>query len=84
MSEHKERPADLRERTDDELESLSKSLSEDLFRFRVQRYTNQLENTMKIRNTRRQLARVQTILTGRRKGLETRRTPAQAAEETKE
>jgi ribosomal protein L29 len=49
----------------------------------VQRYTNQLENTMKIRNTRRMLARVKTLLTARDRGIEKRRTPAQAAEPEK-
>ncbi len=75
MSEKQERPSELRERTEDELKSLERTLSEDLFRFRVQRYTNQLENTMKIRTARRQLARVKTILAGRAKGIESRRAP---------
>jgi large subunit ribosomal protein L29 len=81
MSERQERPSELRERTDDELHTLARSLSEDLFRFRVQRYTNQLENTMKIRNARRMLARVHTILTARTKGLEARRTQAAPTEQ---
>ena len=56
MSEKQNRPSELRERTDEELVTLTLSLEEDLFKFRVQRYTNQLENTMKIRTTRRTLA----------------------------
>jgi len=80
MSEKQARPSELRERTDDELKSLTRSLEEDLFKFRVQRYTNQLENTMKIRTTRRMLARVKTLLTARAKGLEKQRVSAQAAE----
>jgi large subunit ribosomal protein L29 len=83
MSEKQERPSELRERTDEELKTLTRSLEEDLFKFRVQRYTNQLENTMKIRNTRRMLARVKTLLTARDRGIEKRRTPAQAAEPEK-
>jgi len=83
MSEKQERPSALRERTDEELKSLTRSLQEDLFKFRVQRYTNQLENTMKIRNTRRMLARVKTILTAREQGIEKPRTQAQAAEPEK-
>jgi len=80
MSEKQYRPAELRERSDEELHSLVRSLEEDLFRLRVQRYTNQLENTMKIRHTRRTLARVKTILTARARGLEKRKESAQAAE----
>jgi large subunit ribosomal protein L29 len=83
MSEHQERPSELRERTDDELGALSRSLGEDLFKFRVQRYTNQLENTMKIRGTRRMLARVKTILHARAQGREKPRTPT-ASEPVKE
>jgi len=83
MSEMQDRPSELRERTDEELKALTRSLEEDLFKFRVQRHTNQLENTMKIRTTRRTLARVKTILTARAKGIESRRapTPAEKAEE---
>jgi large subunit ribosomal protein L29 len=85
MSEaHKDRAGELRERTDEELKAMLQSLEEDLFRFRVQRYTNQLEDTMKIRNTRRTLARVKTLLTARAKGLETPRHEPRAAEEAKE
>lgn len=80
MSEKPARTAELRERTDDELKSLTRSLEEDLFKFRVQRYTNQLENTMKIRTTRRTLARVKTILTARAQGSETQRAPTPAVE----
>ncbi len=80
MSEKQNRPGELRERTDDELVSLSRSLEEDLFKFRVQRYTNQLENTMKIRNTRRTLARVKTILAARAKGIDKKRAATEAPE----
>jgi large subunit ribosomal protein L29 len=84
MSEKQNRPAELRERTDEELLTLTRSLEEDLFKFRVQRYTNQLENTMKIRNTRRTLARVKTILAGRAKGIDKRKAPVAQADEAKE
>jgi len=80
MSDKQNRPSELRERTDEELLSLTRSLEEDLFKFRVQRYTNQLENTMKIRTTRRTLARVKTILVGRAKGIDKRRAPTPAPE----
>ena len=60
------------------------TLEEDLFKLRVQRFTNQLENTMKIRKTRRTLARVKTLLTARDKGLEASRKEARPADEAKE
>jgi large subunit ribosomal protein L29 len=84
MSEKQNRPSELRERTDDELVSLTRSLEEDLFKFRVQRYTNQLENTMKIRNTRRTLARVKTILAARAQGIDKKRAPVAEPAEAKE
>jgi large subunit ribosomal protein L29 len=84
MSESKERPAELRERTDEELKTLLLSLEQDLFKFRIQRFTNQLENTMKIRTTRRTMARVRTILTARAQGLETRTTAAAAEQQGQE
>ncbi|HEY3353315.1 MAG TPA: 50S ribosomal protein L29 [Polyangia bacterium] len=83
-AEHKDRPAELRERTDEELKAMLGSLEEDLFKFRVQRFTNQLENTMKIRNTRRTLARVKTLLTARDKGIEAARKETRPADEAKE
>ena len=61
---------ELRGHADEELRSLERSLREELFKFRLQRYTNQLENTMQIRKLRRDLARVKTILTARSQGLE--------------
>jgi large subunit ribosomal protein L29 len=39
-----------------------KKLEEDLFKNRLKKMTNQLENTMLIRNARRDIARVQTVL----------------------
>ena len=63
---------ELRGHSDEELHNLTRSLTEELFKYRMQRYTNQLENTMQIRKLRRDIARVQTILSGRKKGLEAR------------
>lgn len=63
---------ELRGHSDEELNNLVRSLTEELFKFRMQRYTNQLENTMQIRKLRRDIARVKTILSGRKAGLETR------------
>lgn len=53
----------LRERTLEELGDESTKLSEQLFRLRFQKATGQLENASKIREVRRDLARVKTLIT---------------------
>ena len=53
----------LRERTLEELGEESTKLSEQLFRLRFQKATGQLENASKIREVRRDLARVKTLIT---------------------
>jgi large subunit ribosomal protein L29 len=45
-----------------ELRSTVRKLEEDLFKARLKKSTNQLENTMLIRNARRDIARVNTVL----------------------
>ena len=72
---------ELRGHSDEELHNLTLSLTEELFKYRMQRYTNQLENTMQIRKLRRDIARVQTILSGRKKGLEARQDAGAAEQE---
>ena len=51
----------------DELRQKERELREEIFRLRLRRGTSQLENPMKPRITRRDLARVLTILRGREK-----------------
>ena len=53
----------------EDLESEGQALSEQIFRLRFQKATGQLENRTKIRQIRRDLARVKTILTERRQQL---------------
>ena len=53
---------DLRGNDPDELQRTARKLEEELFKFRMKRVTNQLENTMLIRQTRREIARVSTVL----------------------
>jgi large subunit ribosomal protein L29 len=53
---------DLRGNETAELERTLKKLREDLFQTRLKHNTNQVENTMSIRNTRRDIARVCTVL----------------------
>jgi large subunit ribosomal protein L29 len=62
---------EIRESSLDELEGRLQRLEEELFGHRMKRYTNQLDNTMKIRQARREIARVKTILSARKNGTET-------------
>ena len=59
------KPADIRERTDAELRELEAELKEKLWKSRFQNFTNQLDDTASIKNIRRDIARVKTILTQR-------------------
>ena len=58
---------DLRGNDPAELRSTLRKLEEDLFKNRLKKNTNQLENTAVIRNARRDIARVNTVLTERLK-----------------
>ena len=66
---------DLHERTTEHLRELEKSLANDVFQARFKNFTNRLNDTATIRKTRRDLARVKTILT--------QRAAAEAAEKAK-
>ena len=56
---------DLRGNEPEELKRTLAKLQNDLFQHRLKRSTNQLENTMLIRNTRRDIAKIHTVLTER-------------------
>jgi large subunit ribosomal protein L29 len=56
------RARELREKTDSELLARVRELDEELFHLRIRRATAQLSNPMKVRETRRELARVRTVL----------------------
>jgi len=56
---------DLRGNDPEELRRTARKLQEDLFKHNLKKTTNQLENTMLIRNTRRDIARVNTVLAER-------------------
>jgi large subunit ribosomal protein L29 len=53
---------DLRGNEPEELKRTLSKLQNDLFQHRLKRSTNQLENTMMIRNTRRDIAKIHTVL----------------------
>ena len=52
----------VREMSDDELRTKERELQEQLFRLRFQKSLGQLDNGLKIRETRRDIARVKTVL----------------------
>jgi large subunit ribosomal protein L29 len=55
-------PSDeLRDATDDELAAKEHELTESLFFLRLRHGTNQLDSPAKLRQTRREIARVKTI-----------------------
>lgn len=53
---------DLRERSVEDLKELEKSLQKDTFTHRFKNFTNRLDDTSLINKTKRDLARVKTIL----------------------
>ncbi len=56
------KPAELRERLDDELLSRLESQKEELFNLRFQGATGQLDNPMRIKEVRHDIARILTVL----------------------
>ena len=56
------KPEKLREMSQAELTNKQKELAEQLFKLRFQRSIGQLDSPVKIRETRRDIARVKTIL----------------------
>ncbi len=52
----------VRDMSEDELRTRVTELTDELFHLRLRKATSQLSNPMKIRETRRDLARVQTVL----------------------
>jgi large subunit ribosomal protein L29 len=59
---------ELKELTGDELQQKERELSDQLFKLRFQHTLGQVENAMKLRNIRRDLARIKTILKEIEKG----------------
>ena len=54
--------AKVREMGAEELKTKQRELQEQLFRLRVQQSIGQLDNGIKLRQTRREIARVKTVL----------------------
>jgi large subunit ribosomal protein L29 len=54
--------ADVRAKTEDELTGELERLSKERFNLRFQKASGQLENTARVRQVRRDIARIKTIL----------------------
>jgi large subunit ribosomal protein L29 len=59
--------ADIRAKTDDELGEQLELLGKEIFNLRFQRANGQLENTARVRQARRDIARIKTIIGERRR-----------------
>ena len=57
---------ELREFSKEELVKRGRELRTEIFNLRMQKSVGQLENPFQIRNLRREVARIETILTSRR------------------
>ena len=68
---------ELREMTMQELETREEELIEELARLKIQLSIKRLDNPLQVRVTRRELARVKTIMTEKTLGTGTQRAPAQ-------
>jgi len=54
--------ADVRAKTEDELAEQLDNLGREIFNLRFQRANGQLENTNRVRQVRRDIARIKTVL----------------------
>ena len=61
------KPGDVRAKTADELVDDLDRLGKEIFNLRFQRASGQLENTARVRQVRRDIARIKTILGERRR-----------------
>ena len=58
----------LREKSVDELNTRQRELTEQLFKLRFQRATGRMENPSKMREVRKEIARIQTLLNEKANG----------------
>jgi len=61
---------ELRDKSEGELNTRQNELVDQLFKLRFQRATGRIENPMKIRQVRREIARIKTLLNERSRAVE--------------
>lgn len=59
---------DLRERSTEDLQELQGMLKKDLFSYRMKNFVGQLDDTSLLNKTRKDLARIQLVLSERARG----------------
>jgi large subunit ribosomal protein L29 len=64
------KPTEIRELSDEELKIKELELKDQLFKLRFQHSLGQLENAVKMKNIKRDIARIKTIITEKSKGTE--------------
>jgi large subunit ribosomal protein L29 len=64
----KRKAHDLREMTLDELESMVRERSEELMQMRIKLRMRQIDNPLSVRNARRELAVIKTVVNEKRAG----------------
>ena len=80
MSKQVENLKKLRDHTDDELRTTLADTRDELFRLQLGQYTNQVTSTAAMTTKRRDIARILTILNGRKAGIETQAQKSASAE----
>lgn len=65
---HKEIMAELQSKSKEQLAEELVSAKKELFNLRFQNATNQLQNTARITEVRKQIARIQTVMTMKAEG----------------
>jgi len=56
---------ELRDKSNDELNTRERELNEQLFKLRFQRATGRMENPSKMRQVRKEIARIKTLISER-------------------
>jgi ribosomal protein L29 len=70
MSKHGQALENIRDQNDDDLVALLATTRDELFRMQLGQYTNQVTSSAGIQTKRRDIARIQTVLRGRKLGFE--------------
>ena len=72
----------IRDLPDGELTEALDRARDELFRLRLGHYTNQVEDTLSLRNKRREVARIKTVIRARDLGRETQSAASSAAKDS--
>jgi large subunit ribosomal protein L29 len=70
---------EVRDQTDDELRAKERDFRQEVFNLRRQQQAGQVEKPSRLRDLRRDIARIETVLRERALGLEQKRKTANAA-----